>query len=68
MFLGHFGLGFGAKKAAPEVSLCALFMAWQFADLLWPTLVLRGLEQWAAEAMWLLVVWADWIDRHRAPV
>jgi hypothetical protein len=45
MFLGHFGLGFGAKKAAPSVSLGALFMASQFADLLWPTLVLLGLEQ-----------------------
>jgi membrane-bound metal-dependent hydrolase YbcI (DUF457 family) len=45
MFLGHFGLGFSAKKAAPEVSLGALFMACQFADLLWPTLVLLGLEQ-----------------------
>jgi hypothetical protein len=45
MFLGHFGLGFGAKKAAPEVPLGALFMACQFADLLWPTLVLLGLEQ-----------------------
>lgn len=45
MFLGHFGLGFGAKKAAPDVSLGALFMAAQFADLLWPTLLLLGLEQ-----------------------
>ncbi len=45
MFLGHFGLGFGAKKAVPAVSLGALFMACQFADLLWPTLVLLGLEQ-----------------------
>jgi hypothetical protein len=45
MFLGHFGLGLGAKKAAPAVSLGALFMAAQFADLLWPTLVLLGIER-----------------------
>jgi len=45
MFLGHFGLGFAAKKAARDVSLGALFMAAQFADLLWPTLVLLGLER-----------------------
>jgi len=45
MFLGHFGLGFGAKKAVPEVSLGALFLACQFADLLWPTLLLLGLER-----------------------
>ena len=44
MFLGHFGLGFGVKKAAPDVSLGALFMAAQFADLLWPTLLLLGVE------------------------
>src|SRR5216684_4024972 len=45
MFLGHFGLGLAAKKAAPTVSLGALFAASQFADLLWPTLVLVGVEQ-----------------------
>jgi hypothetical protein len=45
MFLGHFGLGFSAKKAAPAVSLGTFFMACQFADLLWPALVLLGLER-----------------------
>src|SRR5882672_7341909 len=45
MFIGHFGLGFGATKAAPAVSLGTLFLACQFADLLWPTLVLLGVEQ-----------------------
>jgi hypothetical protein len=45
MFLGHFGVGFAAKKAAPNVSLGALFLAGQFADLLWPTLVLVGVER-----------------------
>jgi hypothetical protein len=45
MFLGHFGLGFGAKRAAPSVSLGTLFIACQFADLLWPTLVLLGYER-----------------------
>jgi hypothetical protein len=45
MFVGHFGLGFGAKRAAPAMSLGTLFLACQFADLLWPTLVLLGVEQ-----------------------
>ncbi len=45
MFIGHFALGFGAKKVAPSVSLGTLFVACQFADLLWPTLVLLGIEQ-----------------------
>ena len=44
MFLGHFGLAFGAKKVVPAVSLGTLFLASQFADLLWPTLVLVGVE------------------------
>ena len=44
MFIGHFALGFGAKKVAPEVSLGTLFLACQFADLLWPILVLMGIE------------------------
>jgi len=45
MFLGHFGLAFGARKASPSISLGALFLACQFADLLWPTLVLAGVER-----------------------
>jgi len=45
MFLGHFGLAFAARKASPSISLGALFLACQFADLLWPTLVLAGIER-----------------------
>src|SRR6266540_4780775 len=44
MFIGHFGIAFGAKRAAPTVSLGVLFAACQWADLVWPTLVLLGLE------------------------
>lgn len=44
MVLGHFGFALGAKKAAPKVSLGTLFMAAQWADLLWPTLLLLGVE------------------------
>jgi len=45
VFLGHFGIGFGAKVAAPRVSLGTLFLAAQFVDLLWPTLLLVGFEK-----------------------
>ena len=45
MFIGHFGIGFGAKSAAPKVSLGSLFLAAQFIDLLWPTLLLLGIER-----------------------
>jgi hypothetical protein len=45
MFIGHFGVGFGAKSIAPRISLGTLFLAAQFLDLLWPTLLLLDLEQ-----------------------
>jgi len=44
MFIGHFGIGFGAKKLAPGISLGFLFIAAQFLDLLWPTLLLFNIE------------------------
>jgi membrane-bound metal-dependent hydrolase YbcI (DUF457 family) len=45
LFIGHFGVGFGAKAVAPGVSLGSLFLASQFIDLLWPILLLNGVEQ-----------------------
>ena len=45
VFLGHFGVGFGAKAAAPRTSLGTLFLAAQFTDLLWPSMLLVGLEK-----------------------
>jgi membrane-bound metal-dependent hydrolase YbcI (DUF457 family) len=44
MFLGHYALALGAKRVAPSVSLGTFFLACQFADLLWPTLLVLGLE------------------------
>jgi hypothetical protein len=45
MYLGHFAVGFGAKAAAPRVSLGTMFLAAQWVDLLWPTLLLLGWER-----------------------
>ena len=45
MFIGHFGAGLAAKALAPRVSLGSLFLAAQFIDLVWPTLLLLGLER-----------------------
>src|SRR5919112_1422767 len=45
MFLGHYGLAFAAKRAAPRASLGILTFAAQFLDELWPILLLAGLEQ-----------------------
>ncbi|HEY0593334.1 MAG TPA: hypothetical protein VGF40_16295 [Thermoanaerobaculia bacterium] len=44
MFIGHFGAALGAKRFAPRSSLGALVLAAQFIDLLWPILLLAGLE------------------------
>jgi len=45
MFIGHYGVGFAAKKVGRRISLGTLFMASQFIDLLWPAFILLGWEQ-----------------------
>ena len=45
MFIGHFAVALAAKRTVPEVSLGTLFIAAQLADLVWPTLVLLGIER-----------------------
>ena len=49
MFIGHFAMGFGAKRFAPTISLGILFLASQLADLVWPNLVLLGIETLSIE-------------------
>lgn len=49
MFIGHFGLGMGAKKVAPAISLGTLLLAAQFVDLLWPTFLILGWEEVAIQ-------------------
>lgn len=44
MFIGHFAVGFAAKKFAPKPSLGTYFMAVGFLDLLWPLFLLLNLE------------------------
>lgn len=45
MFVGHFGVAFASKKAAPRVNLAVAILASQFIDILWPILVLAGVER-----------------------
>jgi membrane-bound metal-dependent hydrolase YbcI (DUF457 family) len=45
MFIGHFALGFAAKRVTPRVPLGVLVVAAQLADLIWPVLVAAGVEQ-----------------------
>ncbi|MCK4894794.1 MAG: metal-dependent hydrolase [Calditrichia bacterium] len=49
MFIGHFGTAFAAKKFAPQLSLGTLILAAQFIDLLWPVLLLLGIEKVAID-------------------
>lgn len=44
MFIGHFAVGFAAKKVAPKTSLGTLILSVQLLDLLWPILLILGLE------------------------
>jgi len=44
MFIGHYAVGFGSKKAEPKVSLGTYFLAAVFLDLIWPVFLLLGFE------------------------
>ena len=44
MFLGHYALGFGAKKLTPYTSLGTLLLGAELVDLLWPTFLMLGVE------------------------
>jgi len=44
MFIGHFAVGFAAKKFAPGTSLPTLLAAPLFLDVLWPIFLLLGWE------------------------
>jgi membrane-bound metal-dependent hydrolase YbcI (DUF457 family) len=45
MFIGHFALGFALKRAAPRTNLGWLIASVEFLDLVWPVLVLAGIER-----------------------
>jgi hypothetical protein len=45
MFIGHFGAALAAKRVAPRAPLGWLFAACQLPDLVWPVLVLAGVER-----------------------
>ena len=49
MYIGHYAVAFAAKKSAPRASLGTLIAAAQLIDLIWPVLVLMGVERVAVE-------------------
>jgi membrane-bound metal-dependent hydrolase YbcI (DUF457 family) len=44
MFIGHLAVGFASKRWAPRTSLAVLLAAPLLADMIWPVLVLLGVE------------------------
>jgi hypothetical protein len=44
MFLGHIAVGLAGRRAAPSASLATWILAVQLVDLVWPILLLLGLE------------------------
>ena len=44
MYIGHFGIALATKRVAPGTSLGTLIAASQFIDLIWPILLLSGVE------------------------
>lgn len=49
------------------VGFAAFLAAVQLANLLGPPPPSVAAVTWSAQAVWLLVAWAWWLDRHRAP-
>ena len=45
MFIGHFGVAFAAKRATPRTNLAVLVLACELVDVIWPILVLLGIER-----------------------
>src|SRR5271165_6989480 len=54
MFLGHYGLAFAAKRAAPAASLGTLTLAANLADCVWPILLLLGVERLRVVPGWMV--------------
>jgi membrane-bound metal-dependent hydrolase YbcI (DUF457 family) len=49
VFIGHFAVGFGSKRIAPDTPLTWLLVAPSFLDVLWPIFVLTGVERAAID-------------------
>lgn len=49
MFIGHYAVGFAAKRLAPQTSLGVLMAAVSLLDLIWPVFILLKWEEVAIE-------------------
>jgi membrane-bound metal-dependent hydrolase YbcI (DUF457 family) len=62
MFIGHWAIGLGAKRLAPQLSLGTLLLAAQWVDLIWPTLLLLGVESVRIAPELIGVMPLDFVD------
>lgn len=44
MFVGHFAVGLAGRRLTPGISLAIWFFAAQLLDVIWPVLILAGVE------------------------
>jgi membrane-bound metal-dependent hydrolase YbcI (DUF457 family) len=44
MFIGHFAVGLAGRRLTPGISLAIWFLAAQLLDVIWPVLILTGIE------------------------
>jgi membrane-bound metal-dependent hydrolase YbcI (DUF457 family) len=49
MFIGHFGLALASKRLTPNLNLGVSMVAAQTLDIVWPVLVLTGIEKVAID-------------------
>jgi hypothetical protein len=49
MFIGHFGVALASKRLTPNLNLGVSMLAAQTLDIVWPVLVLTGIEQVAID-------------------
>lgn len=45
MFVGHYGVGFAARRLYPSVPLWVFFVAVQLLDVIWAPLIMLGIER-----------------------
>lgn len=45
MFVGHYSVAFAARSEKNKIPLWVLFVAVQFLDYIWATLVMLGIEK-----------------------